>query len=651
MTSRADQIAKDNALVALENRKSIRKCNMRIDPRMKRPKETTYQVVLDALALTTCYPSFLVTADVPVIYMHQFWDTVNKHGSSYRFKIDNKKFAVNVVEFREILNICPRIPSQEFSDPPYEEEALSFVKHLGHTGDIKHLTDITVDHLYQPWRAFAAIINKCLSGKEDLAYQIENKEEKKSDKMYYPRFTKKNPSILMRNRMFMHTAREDTILGIMKFISKHEDVQVYGVLMPKEMTNPEMLSSESFQTYYAIVTGAEPPKSAKVSSVGSKKKATAKADTGKGLKVLSEVSLSKEAQLKEVLERSKQDFHISQASGSSDGTDEETGTKPGVPDVPKQDSESETESWGDSDEDDNDEEEAYDNDDDDNADDDDGNSDADDSNDDNDDDDNNDDDENVDDEEKQEEEKEENADERVPTPEDMDFSNKKDDEEKNEEEEDDYEMLYRDVNVNLQQEDVDMTNANQGGAQDSDLQYKDAHVTLTASQKTLQVPALIDEHLTTRLGYAVQTAFKSYKVEFEKEAQAEQERFIEIIDKSVKEMVKDETEMKKTRVKTPPLDQTKGKRRKTDKDAESSKEPKSKRSKSSSSSKGTLRFPHKSTGKSVHTKEPRHGSGMPHVQEFNTGNNEDQPAVEATKDDWFMKPNKPPTPDHEWNKR
>ncbi|GKB28603.1 hypothetical protein Tco_0868004 [Tanacetum coccineum] len=61
MTSTAQQIALDNALVALENRSGIGKCNMRINPGMK-PKEPTYQVVLDALALTTCYPAFLITA-------------------------------------------------------------------------------------------------------------------------------------------------------------------------------------------------------------------------------------------------------------------------------------------------------------------------------------------------------------------------------------------------------------------------------------------------------------------------------------------------------------------------------------------------------------------------------------------------------------
>ncbi|GKC62711.1 hypothetical protein Tco_1095309, partial [Tanacetum coccineum] len=55
-----------------------------------------------------------------------------------------------------------------------------------------------------------------------------------------------------------------------------------------------------------------------------------------------------------------------------------------------------------------------------------------------------------------------------------------------------------------------------------------------------QVPVLIDEHLSIRVGYAVQAAFHSYKVDFEKEAQVEQGRFIDIIDKMVKELAKDE---------------------------------------------------------------------------------------------------------------
>nr|GEV75443.1 hypothetical protein [Tanacetum cinerariifolium] len=99
-TTATQQVALDNALVPPEKRVDIGKCNMIINPGNTQ-KEPTYQVVLDALALTTYYPAFIITADVPEIYMHQFWYTINKHDSSYRFKIDNKRFTLNMEVFRK----------------------------------------------------------------------------------------------------------------------------------------------------------------------------------------------------------------------------------------------------------------------------------------------------------------------------------------------------------------------------------------------------------------------------------------------------------------------------------------------------------------------------------------------------------------------
>nr|GEX51492.1 hypothetical protein [Tanacetum cinerariifolium] len=128
-TTATQQVAIDNALVPFENRVEIGKCNLRID-HAKTQKELTYQVFLDALALTTFYPAFLITTDIPEIYMHQFWFTINKHDSSYRFKIGKK-----------------------------DEEIVSFIKELGHKGDIKSVSDTVVDHMNQPWRTFASIIN------------------------------------------------------------------------------------------------------------------------------------------------------------------------------------------------------------------------------------------------------------------------------------------------------------------------------------------------------------------------------------------------------------------------------------------------------------------------------------------------------------
>nr|GEW08330.1 hypothetical protein [Tanacetum cinerariifolium] len=128
---------------------------MRIDP-AKTQKESTHQVVLDALALTTCYPAFLITADVPKIYMHQFWFTINKKDStSYRFKIDKKRFTLNIEVFKEIFQICPRLLTQEFDALPSDEEIVSFIKKLSHKGDIKSITEMLDSDAYKTYLAYA----------------------------------------------------------------------------------------------------------------------------------------------------------------------------------------------------------------------------------------------------------------------------------------------------------------------------------------------------------------------------------------------------------------------------------------------------------------------------------------------------------------
>ncbi|GJT27915.1 hypothetical protein Tco_0908190 [Tanacetum coccineum] len=102
MSSTTAQQTKLNLeLVPKENRLDIGKCNGRI-PRRLTPREPTFQVVLDAIALTPCYPAFLITADVPEVYMHQFWNSVYKHDTFYRFKLDKKKRFKLTLEVSEI---------------------------------------------------------------------------------------------------------------------------------------------------------------------------------------------------------------------------------------------------------------------------------------------------------------------------------------------------------------------------------------------------------------------------------------------------------------------------------------------------------------------------------------------------------------------
>ncbi|GKB93579.1 hypothetical protein Tco_0979716 [Tanacetum coccineum] len=162
--TKAQQKVLDDELVTPANHLKIGKSNPRPSLKLK-SKEPTLQVVLDALKLTLFYKAFEITADVPEIYMQEFWVTVSRHHSSLCFKLNGKRHTVNVDNFRDMLKIFPILPGPIFEEPPLEKEILSFIRDLGHTGEIKFLSDVNVNHMHQPWRSFASIINKCLSGK------------------------------------------------------------------------------------------------------------------------------------------------------------------------------------------------------------------------------------------------------------------------------------------------------------------------------------------------------------------------------------------------------------------------------------------------------------------------------------------------------
>ncbi|GJV14798.1 hypothetical protein Tco_1360121 [Tanacetum coccineum] len=275
----ADQIALDDALVAPADRLKIGKCNLRLSSDVT-SKEATLQVVYDVLKLTPFYKAFQVTADVPEIYMQEFWVSAYMHNRSVRFKMNNKKHILNLDQFRDILQICPKVGNKKFEEPPLEKEILAFLANLGHSGEIRKITDVNVNKLHQPWRSFAAIINKCLSGKpsydslrlsqaqilwgmynnkkvdyayllwEDFTYQIENKNTKKGNAMYYPRFTKlivnfvmaKDPSIPRRNKVNWHYARDDPMFTTINVISRNEDTQLK---IPKDKASKKKADTDA----------------------------------------------------------------------------------------------------------------------------------------------------------------------------------------------------------------------------------------------------------------------------------------------------------------------------------------------------------------------------------------------------------------------
>nr|GEZ15780.1 hypothetical protein [Tanacetum cinerariifolium] len=276
------KVALDKSLVPLASRLRIGKSNFHLRSDIT-SKESTLQVVYDVMRLTPFYKAFLVTTD-------------------------------------------------KFDELSFEEEILAFLRYLGYSGKIKKIIDVNIKKLHQPCMYHKKNVDFSYLLWEDFIYHVEHKDAKKSNEMYYPRFTKgiinffmtKDPSIPRRNK--------------------------FGAMLPFELTNEEIRNSAAYKEYYAIATGATPPKTKASSrkkqssydttmppsmvagrrhSTSAKGKQHAKSSKAKCLSVLSEVALTEAEHIKIATKRSLQQTHISQARGS--GADEGTGIILGVP--------------------------------------------------------------------------------------------------------------------------------------------------------------------------------------------------------------------------------------------------------------------------------------------------------------------------------
>ncbi|GJW47855.1 hypothetical protein Tco_0079501 [Tanacetum coccineum] len=374
----AQQTKLDLELVPKENRLDIGKCNGRI-PRGLKPKEETFQVVLNALALTPCYPAFLITADVPEVYMHQFWNCIYKHDDFYRFKIDKKKrFKLTLEVFRDIFQICPRVPGRDFDALPSEEDTISFLRDLGHTRVINSLNDVVIDQMHQPWRTFAAIINRSLSGKTSGLDKLRLSRAQILWGMYH-------------QKIGMHTSKDDYLINTLRFVSRNEASQIYGEVLPECLTSPEMKEIKAYKTYLGYATGEVPPKVARKFKKASPSKKESKlvlgdkepVKKGKRLKTPAKKSASKpttgivirEPPVETKSKRKEKKVDVAHGKGiellsekppsvekvTPTVTSEGTGDKLGVHDVTNDDSsESESESWGNDEDDNNNEQESSD---------------------------------------------------------------------------------------------------------------------------------------------------------------------------------------------------------------------------------------------------------------------------------------------------
>ncbi|GJY58578.1 retrovirus-related pol polyprotein from transposon TNT 1-94 [Tanacetum coccineum] len=280
----------------------IGKSNCYLDAE-KSQRNPIYKIAVDILKHTNFFRAFIASSTIPAIYIQQFWDTIcyDRTDGGYKCQLDEQWFNLTKDTLRDALQITPVNNNKAFSSPLTQDTLINFVNDLGYPKEVKHLSNVVTNDMFQPWRALTTIINLCLmrntSGFErprapvlqilwgiinrahiDYAERMweeftqsihtftENKKnlvqntqgKKKATLIVIPsvRFTKLIIFHLQCKHKFhprpespLHLPTEEPILGYLKFSAKGTKREVFGMPIPNELITDDIRGADYYDAY------------------------------------------------------------------------------------------------------------------------------------------------------------------------------------------------------------------------------------------------------------------------------------------------------------------------------------------------------------------------------------------------------------------
>ncbi|GJW17472.1 hypothetical protein Tco_0024908 [Tanacetum coccineum] len=277
--------AHDEKWVPTKERVKIGTSNVRLETTVPQ-KEETFQVIIDVIKNSTYYKAFTISAEVPEIFMQQFWHTVKKVTGTNSYEVQGE-------DIIEVLD---------------DESTLTFLINLGYKGLLyKHPSMENVDYPELIW--------------EDFAFQIDHRKEnqRRRENMSYPRIGEDFleyglpiPETMMiekikQSESYQMFIKYSTVLIPPK---KSRDVSLeLGKSMSLTEAAEEEATRQVHATHERIVTESDP-------------EPTRRRPSGITFRDTSSMS-------KKMSPASKKSIRSQpHAGGSSEGT----GTKPGIPD-------------------------------------------------------------------------------------------------------------------------------------------------------------------------------------------------------------------------------------------------------------------------------------------------------------------------------
>ncbi|GJZ24436.1 retrovirus-related pol polyprotein from transposon TNT 1-94 [Tanacetum coccineum] len=136
----APLIRTDDQILPVNKWVPIGKSNCVLDV-VKSQRNPIFLIVVAILKNTNFFWAFIASSMISAIYIQQFWDTI------------------------DALDITPPNDNNPFVAPPSSDAVIEYVNTLGYPSTLRNVSAMSVNALYQLWRAILSMINMCLTGK------------------------------------------------------------------------------------------------------------------------------------------------------------------------------------------------------------------------------------------------------------------------------------------------------------------------------------------------------------------------------------------------------------------------------------------------------------------------------------------------------
>ncbi|GKD67449.1 hypothetical protein Tco_1309557 [Tanacetum coccineum] len=267
--ARASPVRTDEQIVPRNRWVPIGKSNCYLNEE-KSQRSPIFKIAVDILKQTNFFRAFTASSTIPAIYIQQFWDTIrfDSKAGSFKCQLDEQWFNLNQDTLRDALQITPVDKNRAFSSPPTPDTLVDFVNKLGYPKEVMHLSNVTTNDMFQPWRALATIINLCLTGKTSgferprapvlqILWGIVNRAHIDYAERMWEEFTQSIHTFTEdKRKLAQHTLgkKKATLILIPSISAKGSKREVFGMTIPNELINNVIRGADYYDDYLEKVT-------------------------------------------------------------------------------------------------------------------------------------------------------------------------------------------------------------------------------------------------------------------------------------------------------------------------------------------------------------------------------------------------------------